>query len=82
MPLAKRWQTLDRAIIGRTPERWGVYELGTDGEISKIGFGVLRDELKTELAYSDAEQVRWEACQSREGAEELAAEHKERAGLN
>ncbi len=58
-----------------------MYELGTDGEILEIGVGVLRDELKTALTYSDAEQVRWETCQSRALAEELAEEHRERAGL-
>ncbi|WP_458188689.1 DUF7508 domain-containing protein [Haladaptatus sp. NG-WS-4] len=81
MPLSKRWQSLDRGTVGRAPERWGVYELGSDGEIQEIGSGVLRDELKTHLTYSDAEQVRWEACQSRDHAEELAREHRERAGL-
>lgn len=81
MPLTKRWQSLDRGTVGQAPERWGMYELGTDGEIEKIDTGVLRDDLKTELAYSGAEQVRWEACQSREHAEKVAAEHRERAGL-
>ncbi|WP_266077384.1 DUF7508 domain-containing protein [Haladaptatus caseinilyticus] len=81
MPLTKRWRSLDRAAVGSAPERWGMYELGTDGEIESIGTGVLRDELKTELSYSGAEQVRWEACQSREHAGKLAAEHRERAGL-
>ncbi|SIR11580.1 hypothetical protein SAMN05421858_1481 [Haladaptatus litoreus] len=81
MPLKKRWLSLDRATVGKAPERWGMYELGSDGEIETIDSGVLRDELKTELAYSRAEQVRWEACQSREHAERLANEHRERAGL-
>jgi hypothetical protein len=82
MPLAKRWQTLNRAMVANTPERWAMYELGTDGEVLEIGVGVLRDELKTALTYSDAEQVRWEMCQSRALAEELAEEHRERAGLD
>lgn len=82
MPLAKRWQTLDRATVANAPERWAMYELGTDGEILEIGVGVLRDELKTALTYSDAEQVRWETCQSRVLAEELADEHRERAGTD
>ncbi len=81
MPLRKRWQSLDRATVGSAPQRWGMYELGSDGEIEKVGTGVLRDELKTELTYSRAEQIRWEACQSREHAEKLAEEHRERAGL-
>ncbi|GAA0198740.1 hypothetical protein ACFFQF_15455 [Haladaptatus pallidirubidus] len=82
MPLKKRWRSLDRAAVGSAPERWGMYELGSDGEIETIDSGVLRDELKTELAYSGAEQVRWEACQSREHAERLADEHRERAELD
>lgn len=81
MPLPKRWRSLDRETVGRAPERWGLYELGTNGEVLEVGSGVLRDELKTALTYSGAEQVRWEACQSREHAEELAREHRERAGL-
>ena len=82
MPLAKRWETLDRKTVANTPERWAMYELGTDGEILEIGVGVLRDELKTALTYSDAEQVRWETCQSRKQAEGLAADHRDRAGLD
>ncbi|KZN23730.1 hypothetical protein A4G99_12760 [Haladaptatus sp. R4] len=82
MPLAKRWQALDRGTVAGTPERWAMYELGTDGEVVEIGVGVLRDELKTALTYSDATQVRWETCQSQAQAEELAAEHRERAELD
>jgi len=82
MPLAKRWRELDRGTVAGTPERWAMYELGNDGEVVEIGVGVLRDELKTALTYGDAAQVRWETCQSRERAEELAAEHRERAGLD
>jgi hypothetical protein len=81
MSLPKRWRTLDRSAVGRAPERWGVYELGDGGEILTVEAGVLRDELKTALSYGDATQVRWEACQSREHAERLADEHRERAGL-
>ncbi|WP_433633105.1 DUF7508 domain-containing protein [Halomicrococcus sp. NG-SE-24] len=81
MSLPKRWRTLNRSTVGRAPERWGVYELGDDGEILAVEAGVLRDELKTALSYSDATQVRWEACQSRDHAERLADEHRERAGL-
>ncbi|MFH5799000.1 hypothetical protein [Haladaptatus sp. CMAA 1911] len=80
MPLAKRWQSLDRGTVANAPERWAMYELGTNGDVLEIGVGVLRDELKTALTYGDAEQVRWETCQSRALAEELAEEHRERAG--
>lgn len=83
MSLPKQWRSLDRSTVGRAPERWGVYELGDDdGTVLDVDAGVLRDELKTALAYADADQVRWEACQSREHAERLADEHRERAGLS
>jgi len=78
MPLQQSWRDLDRATVGRAPERYGVYELGVDGEVTEVGAGVLRDELKSALAYGSAEQVRWEATPSRERAEELAREHRER----
>lgn len=78
MPLSKRWRSLDRSTLGRAPERYGVYELGRDGEVFRIGAGVLADELKDAAAYGDAEQVRWETTPSLARAEELAAEHRER----
>lgn len=79
MPLAKRWQPFDRETIARTPERYGVYELGDEnGEVVTVGSGVLRRELKSELAYTDAKRVRWEETQTADRAEELAAEHEER----
>jgi hypothetical protein len=78
MPIAKRWRDLDRSTVGRAPERYGVYELGEDGEVREVGAGVLRTELKDALAYSRATQVRWETADSREHAERLAADHRER----
>jgi hypothetical protein len=79
VPLAKQWRDLDRAAVGRAPERWGVYELGDgDGTVVEVGAGVLRDELKTALSYGTGKQVRWEATPSRERAEELADEHRAR----
>jgi hypothetical protein len=78
MPLAERWRDLSRATVGRAPERYGVYEIGTDGEVLEVGAGVLRDELKDALAYSRGDQVRWEEAPSRERAEELADEHRGR----
>jgi hypothetical protein len=80
--LPKRWRDLSRATVGSAPERYGVYELGdSEGQILAVEWGVLSDELKDALAYGSAERVRWEACESRRSAEELAAEHRERAGL-
>ncbi|WP_158056612.1 DUF7508 domain-containing protein [Halorussus halophilus] len=82
MSLPKQWKPLKRKTIGSAPERYGVYELGDeDGEILEVGWGVLRDELKDALAYGRGEQVRWETCQTKSQAEELATEHRERAGL-
>lgn len=78
MPLETAWRDLDRSTVGRAPERWGVYELGADGDVVEVDAGVLRDELKTALHYSTATQVRWEATPSRDRAEELAREHRDR----
>jgi hypothetical protein len=82
MPLPKRWESLTRKTVGSAPERYGVYELADgDGEIVEIGWGVLHDELKDALAYVTGEQVRWEDCQTKAEAKDLAAEHRERADL-
>jgi hypothetical protein len=78
MPLSRRWRDLDRSTVRRAPERYGVYELGRDGEVVTVAAGVVRDELKDALSYGDGEQVRWETTPSLERAEELAAEHRER----
>ena len=82
MSLHKHWQTMERSTVAKAPERWGVYELGgDDGTILEVESGVLQDELKSALTYREAPKVRWEATPSRERAEELAAEHRRRAGL-
>ena len=81
MPLSKRWEELNRRTVGSAPEQYGVYELGADGEVLEVGWGVLRDELKDALAYGSGGEVRWETCQTKAEAKELAAEHRERAGL-
>lgn len=79
MPLAKRWYSLERATIGKVPDRYGVYELGDDeGTVLSVDTGPLRDELKSALAYGDGAKVRWETTQTPEQAEELAAEHRSR----
>ncbi|MCU4926735.1 hypothetical protein OB905_12215 [Halobacteria archaeon AArc-dxtr1] len=79
MPLRKQWRALDRETVARAPDRPGVYELGDgEGVVQSVGSGVLRDELKTALAYDDGEQVRWETAHTRERAAELAAEHRAR----
>lgn len=79
MPLRKGWQPLSRTTVGKSPERYGVYELGdSDGNVVEIGSGVLKDELKEALAYGVGEQVRWETAPSLDRAAELATEHRER----
>lgn len=78
MPLAKGWRTLDREAVARAPSRYGVYEIGADGEVVDVGAGVLRDELKSALAYADGDQVRWEETHTAERARDLAAEHRDR----
>lgn len=78
MPLARRWRSLNRSTVSDAPRRYGVYELGRDGEVMAVGAGVLRDELKSALAYGDGEQVRWETTPTAERAEELAATHRRR----
>lgn len=78
MPLAKAWRSLDRNAVGKAPNRYGVYEIGRDGEVLNVGHGVLRDELKSALSYADGDQVRWEETHTEDRARELAAEHRER----
>lgn len=79
MPLSKPWRDLDRNTVSRAPDRPGVYELGdSDGTITAIDAGVLRDELKTALAYGDGDVVRWEETHTLERAQELAETHRER----
>lgn len=79
MPLRKPWRDLDRSTVSRAPDRPGVYELGDgSGTILAVDSGVLRDELKTALAYGDGETVRWEEAHTLEAADEQAAEHRAR----
>lgn len=78
MPLEKHWRSLERSTVGAAPDRYGVVEFGTHGNVSSVEVGVVRDVLKEALAYGDHEQVRWEATQGRDHAERLAAEHRDR----
>lgn len=76
MSLRKPWRDLDRGTVASAPDRYGVYELG-DSRGNSLGMaaGVLRNDLKEELAYGDARKVRWTVAQSREHAERLLEEH-------
>jgi hypothetical protein len=79
MPLKKAWKPLERATVDAVPNGYGVYELGDgEGTVIAVESGVLRDELKEVLAYGDAEQVRWTTTHTREQAEDLAEEHRDR----
>ncbi|QLG27051.1 hypothetical protein HUG10_05610 [Halorarum halophilum] len=76
MSLRRQWRKFDRSAVGAAPERYGVYELGDEeGDSLGYGVGVLRDELKEELAYGEAAKVRWIAAESEDHAERLADEH-------
>ncbi|WP_121744965.1 DUF7508 domain-containing protein [Natronorubrum halophilum] len=79
MPLQKPWRDLDRKTVATAPDRPGVYELGgTTGDVHTVDHGVLRDDLKTALAYGDGDRVRWTETHTLEQARELAADHRER----
>ncbi|ELY55082.1 DUF7508 domain-containing protein [Natronococcus jeotgali] len=79
MPLQKPWRDLDRETVARAPDRPGVYELGDGaGTVLSVDHGVLRDELKTALAYGDGDRVRWTEAHTLDRARELAAEHRDR----
>jgi hypothetical protein len=78
MPLQKQWRDLDRSTASKAPNRYGVVEFGdADGDILDVETGQLKDALKNALAYRDAPKVRWEATQTREQAEEMAARHRD-----
>lgn len=76
MSLRKPWKPLDRDTVRSVPDGVGVYELG-DAEGNSLGMavGVLRDDLKEELAYGDAAKVRWLQATSTEHAERLLEEN-------
>ena len=79
MPLQKPWRDLERETIASAPDRPGVYELGDgSGTVLAVDHGVLRDELKSVLAYGDGDRVRWTETHTLDAARELAAEHRER----
>lgn len=75
MTLPKRWRPLTRATVGSAPEAYGLIEFGDDdGSVLRAAAGFLPDELREELAYGDADAVRWKRAQSQAHAERLLAE--------
>lgn len=79
MPLRTHWRKLTRETATKAPNRYGVIEYGTvNGEVLSVETGMLRNELKTAVGYRDADAVRWKETHTREQAEELAEEHRER----
>ena len=75
MALRKRWRPLTRETVGSAPDAYGLVEFGdADGNVVRATAGLLPDELREELAYGDAEQVRWERAQSEAHAERLLEE--------
>lgn len=79
MPLQTHWRNLDRQAARGAPDRPGVIEYGDErGTVVGVEAGVIRDSVKSALAYGDGAQVRWETTHTVERAEELAATHRER----
>ena len=78
MPLREPWADLTRSTIGSAPDRYGVVEFSTDGEIEAIESGVVRDVLKEALAYEGYDEVRWTVADHRDHADRLAREHRDR----
>ncbi|MFC7114726.1 hypothetical protein ACFQH2_06785 [Natronoarchaeum sp. GCM10025703] len=79
MPLRTQWRDLDREAARAAPNRYGLIEYGTaDSDVLAVETGMLKDELKSAVGYRDADAVRWKETQTKEQAESLAAEHRER----
>jgi hypothetical protein len=75
MSLRKEWQPLTRATVGGAPDAYGLIEFGDgDGTVLRATAGFLPDELREELAYGDADAVRWKRAQSAAHAERLLDE--------
>ena len=79
MPLRTHWRDLERSAAREAPDRPGVIEFGDgDGAVQSVTAGVVRDEVKSALAYGDAERVRWTTTHTLETAHERASNHRER----
>lgn len=80
MPLRRPWNELDRDVLRKLPDRYGVYEFGDeDGQVLEVGHGPLRDEIKEAISYrDDVRKVRYEITPTSEAARNKAREHKQR----
>ncbi|WP_336023068.1 DUF7508 domain-containing protein [Halobellus salinisoli] len=75
MALSKRWKPLTRETVGGAPAAYALIEFGDgEGDVVDAVAGFLPDELREELSYGDAAQVRWQRAQSLEHAERLLEE--------
>lgn len=68
------WNDLTRETLRETPDGVGVYEFADADGSRGVEAGVVRDAVKEELSYGDAERVRWQSAPSREAARTLAEE--------
>jgi hypothetical protein len=75
MGIPVAWRELDRDAVRETPDGYGVYEFADGSGSRGVETGVVRDAVKEELSYGDAERVRWRSATSREHAERLAEEY-------
>ncbi len=75
MSLRKAWQPLTRSTVGAAPDAYGLIEFGDgEGTVLRATAGFVPDELREELAYGDADAVRWKRAQSQSHAERLLDE--------
>jgi len=70
------WRDLTRETLRETPDGVGVYEFADDDGSRGVEAGVVRDAVKEELSYGDADRVRWRSAPTREAAERLAEEYR------
>jgi hypothetical protein len=70
------WRDLTRETLRETPDGVGVYEFADAGGSRGVEVGVVRDAVKEELSYGDAERVRWRSAPTRAAAASMAEEYR------
>jgi hypothetical protein len=70
------WRELTTETLRETPDGVGVYEFADADGSRGVAVGVVRDAVKEELSYGDAERVRWRSAPTREAAEAMAEEYR------